>query len=157
MIKLRDSKSLIALALMLTLMLASSMVAAQEEKDPLEDKGSFAKFYNPDGTIKYHYKTDPKTGRMKDQHFCPRLCRERLEGHRPSSVTLEDCEAKMRGLNNLSEVIDRTGDCASDKIQMWFVNALNAAKICAEQLSGQTGDKHTVSKDLFGSSYTLKH
>jgi len=76
---------------------------------------------------------------------------------------LEDCEWVVLWLNSFSEAMDRTGDNASDKIQMKFAKAHYKVSVCAAELTNQTGKltnetgmKFTLSKDWFGSGYTLK-
>ena len=76
---------------------------------------------------------------------------------------LEDCEWAVLWLNSFSEAMDRTGDNASDKIQMNFADAHYKVSVCAAELTNQTGKltnetgmKFTLSKDWFGSGYTLK-
>ena len=69
---------------------------------------------------------------------------------------LEDCEWAVLWLNSFSEAMDRTGDNASDKIQMNFAEWHHKVSVCASELTNKTGMKYTLSKDWFGSGYTLK-
>ena len=95
--------------------------------------------------------------------------REELETYKTNlarialQTKLEDCEWAVLWLNSFSEAMDRTGDNASDKLQMNFADAHYKVSVCAAELTNQTGKltnetgmKFTLSKDWFGSDYTLK-
>ena len=69
---------------------------------------------------------------------------------------IESCEWKIFWLNSFSEAMDRTGDNASDKIQMHFAESHYEVRVCAAELTNKTGMKYTLSKNWFGSGYTLK-
>ena len=66
------------------------------------------------------------------------------------------CEVKVRQLSAESETMDRMGDNASERTQKHFSYRLNQANSCAADLTERTGKKYKVSKDWFGSGYTLK-
>ena len=69
---------------------------------------------------------------------------------------IEDCETTVRELNTLSETMDRMGDNTSGEIQKWFTYVLDDANECATNLTKRTGKKYKLTKDWFGSDYTLK-
>ena len=75
---------------------------------------------------------------------------------KPIEKSIDDCEATVRDLSAVSETMDRAGKNASEKTQLWFTNSLTLANSCAAKLTKRTGKKYKVSKDWFGSGYTLK-
>jgi len=82
----------------------------------------------------------------------------RLDGRRVKTLEeeIEDCITTVRELNAASETLDRMDDNASEKIQLLFTNYLSKANECTAELTKWTGNQYTVSKDWFGSGYTLK-
>jgi len=69
---------------------------------------------------------------------------------------LEYCEETVDELNFYSEVLDRVGGGATERVQTQFTLKLGWAYECAAELTKRTGKKYKLTKDWFGSDYTLK-
>ena len=72
------------------------------------------------------------------------------------STHVEDCERAVFKLNIWSEAMDRAGGNAIKNTQQYFTDYLERSYDCAAVLADKTGKKYKVSKDWFGSGYTLK-
>ena len=77
-------------------------------------------------------------------------------GEKPLAEEIEDCESKVRGLSAISETMDRMDGNASKEVQKAFVSYLDGINSCATELTKRTGKKYKITKDWFGSGYTLK-
>lgn len=83
-------------------------------------------------------------------------------GNFDESMWLEHCEELVAELNISSEAMDRSGDAPSESTQRAFRYDLNEATACVKKLNELDSSKrHTtgdygLSKDWFGSGYTLK-
>ena len=69
---------------------------------------------------------------------------------------IENCEYTVRELNAFSETLDRMDGNASETVQIAFAGNLADANECATNLTKRTGKKYKLTKDWFGSDYTLK-
>ena len=68
---------------------------------------------------------------------------------------LPECEETVVKLNTASEILDLAGSNAGEKMKHTFQRALTEAIECTADLSEETNKEYTVSKDWFGSDYTL--
>jgi len=79
----------------------------------------------------------------------------KLERVSPLAMKIDKCETTVNRLNTWSETMDRAGNTSAET-QRVFSSKLSKSNECARNLADRTGKKYSLSKDWFGSGYTLK-